>query len=702
MFIGKIMKKIDLLDTTLRDGNYAVDFQFTALDTATIALALEKAGFRWIEIGHGLGLNASRMNRGVAAATDEEYLKAAAGVLEKAMYGMFFIPGIGRERDIRMARDSGMSFIRVGTNADSIIEARTFIRLAKKLGFTVFSNLMKSYTLDPAELSDKARIAEDFGADIICVVDSAGGMLPEDVERYFNQMRRKVSCALGFHGHDNLSLAVANTLEAIKYGATIVDGSLQGIGRSGGNAPTETLSAILNKKNMLKSIDIRKTMDAGGKLVRPFFHKYGISPIDVTLGYAQFHSSFMDKIREISEKHGIDERELIMRVSSVDRISPTSSLIEAEAKRLKNELPPAPTRPFIIKRIKVAPKDFVSGKNVTPRSVVRQIRTFSKRTGKLGILNIVFSTTGSAKSMKMSPFIQESFSYVVGTAEVSNANQVKKLAGISEGAINYVLFDSTCMSKIKPGIIRHIARNMKKTGFLLYNDYRAWINAVAREASQLVCDPHALLVAVFGDADYTVNTAIILAEMGCAVTLHVNKKDKAFLNSTALRLFYKKGMVLDLDEDAAQAARDKDVIIGFSPGRQTVTMELAEKMKPAGVIVDAGLGSVAENVIPFAHKRNIKVIRVDMRPVIAGEITSSIGVKQLIDTHIGMRKIKGKTIVSGGYIGKKGDIVVDSVKETTKVIGVARGNGIVEYANLGKYKKDIEKIEKEILTNRVS
>ncbi|NQT22271.1 MAG: 4-hydroxy-2-oxovalerate aldolase, partial [Candidatus Omnitrophica bacterium] len=306
--MSKILKKIDILDTTLRDGNYAVDFQFTGRDTEIIALALEKAGFKWIEIGHGLGLNASNCGKGVAAATDREYLEAARKSLSKAKYGMFFIPGIGRSQDIKMASDLGMSFVRVGTNADSVSEAKKYISLAKKLGMTVFSNLMKSYALTPQDLSEKAYMAEGFGADIVCIVDSAGGMLPEDVARYFNEMKKKASLRLGFHGHNNLCLAVANTLVAIECGATIVDTSLQGLGRSSGNAPTETIATILEKKNMLPKINVRETLDISEKLVRPFIHKYGISPMEVTLGYAQFHSSFMTKVNEIAEKYGVDKR----------------------------------------------------------------------------------------------------------------------------------------------------------------------------------------------------------------------------------------------------------------------------------------------------------------------------------------------------------------------------------------------------------
>jgi len=168
-----MMNDIDILECTLRDGSYSINYQFTAEDTAVIALALEKVGFRYIEIGHGIGLNASSC-KGKAAETDEMYLKTAQEVLTKAKYGMFFIPGIGRKRDLDLAADYGMGLVRVGTNVTEAKDAEKYIKYAKSLGMEVSSNLMKSYVLPPREFAKKAKMVEDFGADIITLVDSAG------------------------------------------------------------------------------------------------------------------------------------------------------------------------------------------------------------------------------------------------------------------------------------------------------------------------------------------------------------------------------------------------------------------------------------------------------------------------------------------------------------------------------------------------
>src|ERR1019366_1154167 len=165
---------LQILECTLRDGSYAVDFQFTARDTALIASALESAGFTLIEIGHGVGMNASQCGKGNAAASDEEYMKAAASSLRTARWGMFFIPGIGRHEDLELAAQYGMGFVRIGTNAAEVADAQPYIEHARKLGMHVSANLMKSYVLPPKELAANARVSESSGAQMVCLVDSAG------------------------------------------------------------------------------------------------------------------------------------------------------------------------------------------------------------------------------------------------------------------------------------------------------------------------------------------------------------------------------------------------------------------------------------------------------------------------------------------------------------------------------------------------
>jgi len=138
------------LDCTLRDGSYVIDFQFTATDTENIARVLDDAGFPYIEVGHGVGLGASEQGKNIAAATDVEYMRAAAKGVKRGKWGMFCIPGIASLEHLRVAADNGMDFVRVGTDVSEVDSSAPFIALAKKLNIEVYANFMKSYCFGSA------------------------------------------------------------------------------------------------------------------------------------------------------------------------------------------------------------------------------------------------------------------------------------------------------------------------------------------------------------------------------------------------------------------------------------------------------------------------------------------------------------------------------------------------------------------------
>jgi 4-hydroxy-2-oxovalerate aldolase len=325
------------LDTTLRDGSYVINFQFTARDTAIIARELENAGVELIEIGHGVGLGASQAGYGAAAETDAAYLEAAAGALKQAQWGMFCIPGVAKLEHIDLAASFGMRFIRVGTDVADVPDSAPFIERAKKHGMFVCANYMKSYVVDPAEFARNAKLSEKYGTDVVYVVDSAGGMLTRDMEAYFRAVQDSCGIATGFHGHDNLGLGVANAIRAVELGAEIVDASLQGMGRSAGNTPTELFIVVMERLGMPLGFDPLRIMDIGEKFIKPLIQRQGLSSLDVVAGYAQFHSSYMGVIREFSSKFGVDPRKLIIALCERDRVNAPRAVVEELARALSAE-----------------------------------------------------------------------------------------------------------------------------------------------------------------------------------------------------------------------------------------------------------------------------------------------------------------------------------------------------------------------------
>lgn len=329
------MKKFRILDTTLRDGSYAINFSFTSADTAIICKELEEAGLEYIEIGHGSGLNASQSGYGRSVQTDEEYMIAADNVLTRAKYGMFCIPGIARLDDLDLARKHNMDFIRIGTDVTRVPESEKFIKKAKDYGMYVCANYMKSYALEPEKFAQKVLLSEKYGADVIYIVDSAGGMFPEDVINYFNAIRNVSSISIGFHGHDNLCLAISNSIAAIDAGFELIDSSLQGLGRSSGNACTEVLVMALKKKGYETSIDFHKVFETGQKYIHPLLQSNGKMPLDIVAGYADFHSSYMPHIMKYSAKYNVDPIQLIIKISKKNKVEVDENILEMVAKELK-------------------------------------------------------------------------------------------------------------------------------------------------------------------------------------------------------------------------------------------------------------------------------------------------------------------------------------------------------------------------------
>ena len=325
---------IHILDTTLRDGSYAIDFQFTAQDTALIAAALEASGIEWVEVGHGLGLGTARAGKETALVSDEAYLCATAAALSSAKFGVFCIPGIAALEDIDLAAECGAHFIRIGTDVDAIQAGLPFIQYAKSKGLIVFSNLMKSYLVTPALFAQQAQLIAEAGADCVYLVDSAGGMFPDEVATYLDVARQACSIPFGFHGHNNLSMAVANSLQAVESGAHFVDASLQGLGRSAGNAVTEILASVLQQKGHCLNLNMDRLLEAGQGLIRHRLDQPGINAVDITAGRAKIHSAQLPLIKCIAQVHDVSMHDLILRLGETAQSQPSEDIIEKIAREL--------------------------------------------------------------------------------------------------------------------------------------------------------------------------------------------------------------------------------------------------------------------------------------------------------------------------------------------------------------------------------
>lgn len=698
------MEKIKILECTLRDGSYVIDYQFTAEDTALIAAALENAGFGLIEIGHGLGLNASNSGKGKAASTDEKYLDAASKVLKKAKFGMFFIPGIGRKEDLDLAANYGMNFVRVGTNVPQANEAEEYIKYAKDLGMLVSSNLMKSYVLPPDKFAEKAKLVEKFGADVIVLVDSSGGMLPRDVKKYIDAMKAKeITTEIGFHGHNNFSMAIANTLEAIRNGAAVVDSTLKGLGRSAGNAQTEILVTVLKKMGYDLDIDEFKVMDLAENLMSPFMARHeGTDSIAITSGYADFHSSFLGTIYKFSKKYSVDPRRLIMDVCKKDKVNLPEELAERLAKELheeraalsevsKRDVPTA----FEISRDRWNHK--LSNKE-RAKIISKHLENLSIKTGK----QTVFTINISAKSDDINvvyPSIQESSSYLMANCEMTDKSEIIEVCKIADG-IDFILVDDEKKMPHLFDISKDVRKVVKNSIVLTYKDNNAWVQGIDNFAASYFGDLFGVKIGIEGINDVSTKLALSLAERGAKVFILDRNADFEKIKSVNKVKISSSPFDIKEAKDENELGERAVALIGFDR-KYPIDESMVKNMNKKGMIIDAIFGSVEWEAINYAKKHGIQVWRTDMRAAMAGEVTTVLRTYNMMK-NIGKKYIGGIPVVSGGYIGDTGDVVVDSILNPTEVIGIADGKGNIMYDKEEKFSDRIKRVELEIIKKRIS
>ena len=265
-----MMEKVYLIDDTLRDGMHAVHEQFTAAQMAEIAGLLAQSGIFGLEFGHGMGLGAQTSTYGPAADTDEAYLTAVLPAMRQAKSIALYLPEIGKPEDLQKALDTAVDIVRVAVRAGAAKLAAAALSQVKRQGKTAVGFMMMSSTCSAAVLAQEAGLLSSYGADIVYITDSAGAMLPHEVKDAVLAIRQAHSqVQVGFHGHNNLGLAITNSLTAIEAGAAYIDCTLRGLGAGAGNAPTEVLALLLQRMGMDDSLDWNRLLHIAEQYIDP-------------------------------------------------------------------------------------------------------------------------------------------------------------------------------------------------------------------------------------------------------------------------------------------------------------------------------------------------------------------------------------------------------------------------------------------------
>ncbi|MEU6076216.1 4-hydroxy-2-oxovalerate aldolase [Micromonospora sp. NPDC047074] len=322
------MRDVVIYDPTLRDGQHAVRHQLGATALRRYAEAADAARIPVVEVGHGNGLGASSLQVGQAAVSDDEMLSTVREALRHSRMGVFMLPGWGTSSDLRRAIAHGADVVRIGVHATETSLAERHLGVLREAGAEAHCVLMMSHMASPGELAEHAAHAVAYGAQAVGIMDSAGHFLPADVTERIAAMAGAVDIPVIFHGHDNLGMAVANSVAAAQAGATIIDGCARGFGAGAGNTQLEVLVPVLERSGFATGIDLYALLDAADLAERELMPAPpATASMTIVSGLAGVFSGFKHRVLELSTRAGVDPRDVFFELGRRQAIAGQEDLI---------------------------------------------------------------------------------------------------------------------------------------------------------------------------------------------------------------------------------------------------------------------------------------------------------------------------------------------------------------------------------------
>lgn len=334
------MSNLMFFDSTLRDGSHAVKHKIGKNSIIDYCQSMDSVGMHTIIVGHGNGLGASSLQVGLSLLSDSEMLTTARKNLEKTKLGAFLIPGFGTIRDdIIPAINNGVDLFCIAAHCTEADITRQHIEYIRNQDKDVYGILMMYHRASPEKLLEEALKLQSYGAMGVTIMDSAGASTPEMVKRTISTLCNGLNIRVGFHGHNNLGLAVSNTYIAIREGASIVDGTIRGLGAGAGNCQLEALVALLKMNEIETNLNLYRMLDTSKDIVLKIMEKdIGLSDLSVISGMSGVFSSFSTQVKSAAEKFQVDPRDIFLELGKQKAVGGQEDMIIGIAEKLSKSI----------------------------------------------------------------------------------------------------------------------------------------------------------------------------------------------------------------------------------------------------------------------------------------------------------------------------------------------------------------------------
>lgn len=291
---------INNIDVTLRDGGYQNGFSFPSYYAVKHAKTLTESGVKWIEIGYRNGSFKPIPNIGLTGISPDKYIGAIHRSTPNVKIVVIAHPHNITTDDITKMKSHGVSMLRLCIKASNPQPALELCKFAKMADIQVSMNVVRVSQVSSSRLIELANLSQAAGADIIYLADSNGSLLPEQVSNLVHIIKCSTKLKIGFHAHDNLGLAMANSIEAIKSGATFIDCSLTGMGKGSGNLALETWLTFLNAYKKDVTYDVETVLNQVESLQSyDFFSASKRSVLDIVMGLTNLSADYRSSVESI-------------------------------------------------------------------------------------------------------------------------------------------------------------------------------------------------------------------------------------------------------------------------------------------------------------------------------------------------------------------------------------------------------------------